>query len=331
LTEEESQLAKHGILPAQVPPPDSDGDGIGDDADNCRFIFNQRQQDRDVDGVGDACDNCPTVYNPGQEDGDVDGAGDACDCNPTNPSIGSCEDNNTCSDDICDPQLGCTHAFNANTCDDLNPCTSNDTCGNGACVGVPVICNDQNPCTNDFCQPLSSQCSACRYQPVPPGGACGNPSSGPCDNADSCDAQGTCQSNQVPNGTSCNDGNGCTAGEACSGGSCVGGSPVPPPPEAQGVLVGSDKATYSWIPTPGATRYDVVRGMTNAYPVGPGTLDELCFDDLPGPSLVDGTVPGPGTGLWYLSRAENPCGNGTYGTQGVNGAPGATRTTTTCP
>jgi hypothetical protein len=33
LTEEEALQAAHGILPAQVPPPDSDGDCLPDDAD----------------------------------------------------------------------------------------------------------------------------------------------------------------------------------------------------------------------------------------------------------------------------------------------------------
>jgi len=82
--------------------PDSDGDGIGDDWDNCPQLANPGQQDFDADAIGDACDlctdtdqdgfgnpgfttntcsddNCPEVYNPGQEDEDQDGYGDACD------------------------------------------------------------------------------------------------------------------------------------------------------------------------------------------------------------------------------------------------------------
>lgn len=82
--------------------PDGDGDGIGDDWDNCPQLANPEQQDFDADDIGDACDlctdtdqdgfgnpgfvantcpddNCPDVYNPGQEDEDQDGYGDACD------------------------------------------------------------------------------------------------------------------------------------------------------------------------------------------------------------------------------------------------------------
>jgi len=82
--------------------PDGDGDGIGDDWDNCPQLANPGQHDFDADAIGDACDlctdtdqdgfgnpgftantcaddNCPDVYNPGQEDEDQDGYGDACD------------------------------------------------------------------------------------------------------------------------------------------------------------------------------------------------------------------------------------------------------------
>lgn len=60
---------------------DSDGDGVGDDGDNCVNDPNPEQDDFDLDEVGDVCDNCPTEPNPGQEDefGAV-GVGDACDC-----------------------------------------------------------------------------------------------------------------------------------------------------------------------------------------------------------------------------------------------------------
>jgi hypothetical protein len=57
---------------------DSDGDGVGNEADNCPLIEDPSLSDVDTDFVGDVCDNCPTVFNPEQGDTDGDGRGDAC-------------------------------------------------------------------------------------------------------------------------------------------------------------------------------------------------------------------------------------------------------------
>ena len=80
---------------------DSDGDGLSDLVDNCRFTSNPDQNNSDGDPYGDACDafrdnatewhnsdadalgdnadNCAFITNPRQEDYDNDGQGDACD------------------------------------------------------------------------------------------------------------------------------------------------------------------------------------------------------------------------------------------------------------
>jgi PKD repeat protein len=157
-----------------------------------------------------------------------------------------------------------------------------------------------------------------------------------------------------PCGNVCDDANACTVVDTCAGGTCAGTTiacddsdpctddsctpttgcvfaPITAPPETQDVSVAADKTTYSWAAATFATWYDVVRGSLAALPVGPGAGDEFCFDDLGGTTLSDLTVPDPDTGFWYLSRGENTCGNGTYGTQGVSGAPGPPRVTTTCP
>jgi len=106
---------------------------------------------------------------------------------------------------------------------------------------------------------------------------------------------------------------------------CVGVT-ITAPAETQN-LTAANKTTYNWSAAATSTRYDVVRGSTAAFPVGPGAGDEVCFGNLLVTSVTDAQVPSAGTGYWYLSRGENTCGNGTYGTRS-NGTP---RTTTTCP
>ena len=61
MTHEQALLAAHGVLPAQPPSLDTDGDGIPDDADNCPTVYNPLQEDADYDGAGDACDSPPRL------------------------------------------------------------------------------------------------------------------------------------------------------------------------------------------------------------------------------------------------------------------------------
>ena len=80
--------------------PDYDGDGVGDESDNCPDVVNPDQADSDGDNIGDACeddddndgivdenDNCRTVANPDQLDVDGDWIGDLCDGSPYLPAL----------------------------------------------------------------------------------------------------------------------------------------------------------------------------------------------------------------------------------------------------
>ena len=64
-----------------------------------------------------------------------------------------CDDDNFCTANRCDPELGCVSENLTIACDDNNACTSGDTCGDGACDGIPIECDDGNACTADFCDP----------------------------------------------------------------------------------------------------------------------------------------------------------------------------------
>jgi len=66
-----------GPEPCSYPYADSDGDGIGDDCDNCPGTA---LNDEDGDGVCDDVDNCLHNPNPDQADINGNGVGDVCEC-----------------------------------------------------------------------------------------------------------------------------------------------------------------------------------------------------------------------------------------------------------
>ncbi|MFT7622196.1 MAG: hypothetical protein ACI9WU_001364, partial [Myxococcota bacterium] len=105
-------------------------------------------------------------------------------------ALASCDDNNPCTDDSCDPLQGCGSAINEAPCDDGDACTVADHCVDGACVHDTLTsCDDSNPCTDDSCDPLQG---------------CGS------------------AMNEAP----CDDGDACTAGDTCAAGKCGVGLPL---------------------------------------------------------------------------------------------------------
>ena len=91
-----------------------------------------------------------------------------------------CDDDNPCTDDRCDPELGCVRDFNDDPCDLGDKCTLNDFCQMGVCTageardcsdgdvcngeetcdsevgcrsGEPLECDDGIACTEDSCDP----------------------------------------------------------------------------------------------------------------------------------------------------------------------------------
>ncbi|MGB5696527.1 MAG: hypothetical protein WBM46_12795 [Polyangiales bacterium] len=99
----------------------------------------------------------------------------------------TCDDDNPCTDDSCEPGFGCVFLNHDRSCDDENACSADDRCFEGRCVGTPITCIDDNPCTDDACMPAT--------------GCIFTPRIGPCE-----------------------DGNACTVGDACIGGVCGPGA-----------------------------------------------------------------------------------------------------------
>ena len=92
-------------------------------------------------------------------------------CNPDTglcqfPLWWDCDDGNACTNDLCDGTGGCSHTPHSDFCEDDDPCTIDDKCQGGQCIGIfnscdancvdeTVDCSDGDPCTIDYCDPAS--------------------------------------------------------------------------------------------------------------------------------------------------------------------------------
>jgi hypothetical protein len=149
----------------------------------------------------------------------------------------ACNDGTVCTDDSCDPVLGCVYKNNTASCEDGNKCTTKDYCSGGKCKsGAYVDCNDNNACTNDSCVPATgcanvpntNPCddkNACTAGDTCSAGICKGLSTVVCDDKnpctdDSCDPIKGCV--YTNNTAKCDDGNACTTGDACAAGACKG-------------------------------------------------------------------------------------------------------------
>ena len=227
------------------------GDGECDDGNSCTTIdacangfckgsglLNCNDNDPCTNDWCDPSSGCVNKFNSAPcNDGDLCTTGDTCalgECEGTGDL--NCEDGNSCTEDSCDPQTGCTHAPGEGACDDQNPCTANDQCVQGICKGLGLTnCNDQDICTDDWCDPSEGCVHQPNQVPCSDGNICtvgdtcadGLCTPGPalsCDDSnvctdDSCDVDLGCQ--HTDNEALCDDSNPCTANDACAGGKCL--------------------------------------------------------------------------------------------------------------
>ncbi len=184
-------------------------------------------------------------------------AGGECDDGDLCTSMGSCA-NGACSagepkcaqDDLpcatvsCDADTGdCveTPIADGELCDDKDPCTLNDSCLAGGCLGgVPKCTQKPSECEDPACEPGTGECigtpvagtpdcddgNACTVDDVCGEGACkGQPlqceqDEEPCTVA-VC-VGGDCESTPIEEGTKCDDDDICTDDDLCVAGVCTG-------------------------------------------------------------------------------------------------------------
>ncbi len=166
-------------------------------------------------------------------------AGDRVDCSRLD---------GVCRVGVCDPDTGGCGAAAApagTACDDGDPCTTDDACGEGGCRGTPRAC-DGGPCGVGRCDAATG---ACVVDPAPNGTPCDDGEGctegdrcvdGACLGAEracpapdapcrvaACDPRtGECGRAPAPDGTACDDGDRCTTGDACTAGRCEGAAPA---------------------------------------------------------------------------------------------------------
>ncbi|MBT9555065.1 MAG: hypothetical protein IV100_03500 [Myxococcales bacterium] len=239
-----------GVLPTDDPDTTQTGDTGGQTTDDTGPIFeNGCKTDSDCasvifEGAG-ACDRaicdlaaskCVKAAVPDGttcSDDDACTTGDQCKTGACTGTRKTCDDQNPCTNDLCNPVSGaCEGNPNAALCDDGVLCTIGDQCSNGTCTGnnnPACECVADADCKKfddaDLCNGvLSCQDKKCL---VKPGSAvsCDPASAGPCE-AVACEpTSGECKTTPAGDSAPCDDGDDCTKSDRCAAGQC-GGKPV---------------------------------------------------------------------------------------------------------
>jgi hypothetical protein len=240
-----------------------------------------------------------------------DGLDNNCDGTADEGGGALCADGNDCTDDVCGGTSGCLNppVADGSCCNDGDACTQSDSCQAGVCAGAsPVVCAAFDQChLAGTCDPGSGNCS----NPIQPNGT-------PCDDQVACTLSDACQAGVCRGTPQDVDGDG-QGDSLCGGTDCADANPFvwSAPVQVTGLTVATaSPANLAWA-SQGTlvgpeTTYDLVSGTLSSDPVASFTSG-ACMQSGGGPSFID-SRPDPATAFWYLARARNSCGVGTYGT-----------------
>jgi cysteine-rich repeat protein len=229
--------AEDGLTPCDAQTPAAEVcDGLDND---CNGDVDDVSCDDGNDCTQDSCDpaaGCVNAPLTGTEcsDGNICSLADHCQSGECVGSLITCDDDNPCTDDSCNPLGGCQYVDNLVPCDDEDPCTVKDSCVSGACSGYAVPCDcavdadcdkleDGDVCNGTLVCDASKLPFTCAVDPLTVV-ACPGPEGVDAQCLDaSCDPE-TGECSLVPANESgiCNDGDACTLFDQCTAGVCAG-------------------------------------------------------------------------------------------------------------
>ncbi|MEZ4267300.1 MAG: hypothetical protein R3F39_13050 [Myxococcota bacterium] len=189
--------------------------------------------------------DCASKDTPGSCDGTLVCISGLCQVDPTTVVPCNTTGDSACEKTVCNGSTGICEVQSENglACSDGNPCTSQDTCSEGVCVGKAKSCaNLDSACTIGVCQGASG---ACVSMPRNEGASCSD--SNLCTTAETCQAgvcvgkavdcssmngactagkcdpaSGACVEIAANGGAACDTGDICAVGGKCSAGVCLG-------------------------------------------------------------------------------------------------------------
>ena len=185
--------------------------------------------------AGIVCDPVDGVCKPAAledgipcDDGNGCTVGDHCVDGQCGGAPMACEDGDVCTDDACDPAVGCVHVPNAVACDDGDRCTIFDSCFDGGCLPGPAVCD----CITDKDCRLLDDDDHCNGSYTCEDGTCAfdeasiitcDPSADTVCTKNRCNpALGLCSMEAVPDGEDCRDSaDACATDPRCQEGLCV--------------------------------------------------------------------------------------------------------------